>query len=106
MVVLLNYLPLLITLVFAPIVIWLMAKEKWKSAAVLGCLTAAALGVIMALTPSYLPKGEVGRMDVPPFEKKDFEMEDRLRYPAETEAERAERNKEMFDAVEQAKGEK
>lgn len=105
MIVLLNYLPWILAAIGALVVSWLVYKRWWGAAIGFFIIYMVAQIALHASTPSYLPKGEVGRMDVAPFEKKNFEMEDRLRSPSETDEERAARNKQMFDAVEQAKAE-
>jgi hypothetical protein len=102
-VILLNYAIVVTLIVAMGLWVYLTYRGRWRAG-----LWAAMVGVAVAFgititTPSYLPKPTMKRVTAPAFEKKDFEMEDRLRPPAQTEEEREHRNKELFDAVEQAK---
>lgn len=78
MVLLLNLIPILIFLLGA------LSFWKWKNPWIV-ITTGAIIILYMMAQPSYMPKGEVKRTQVPAFETKDIEMQDRLLRPPTSE---------------------
>ena len=119
MTIIFNYLPTIILIVFLFYMarLWMkedlrgqgwdspLLKQKLKKSAKAFVVFLIVLFGVMAATPSYLPKGQVNRLPVTkesiPTDERPM-MTSRIRLPAQTDAEREARNKELFDAVNQA----
>lgn len=91
MTLLLNYLPWLVLFAGAFAAGWWWNK-KWYILTV----TVLAFVALIALTPSYLPKGAPTVVGVPEFEQKELEVKDELLKPT-PEAEQDKRMEEKFD---------
>lgn len=63
----------------------------------------ALIFVVHQLTPSYMPKGSVNKLQNPAFEKSSSEIEDRLKKPELSKEEREERFNSIFNSQEQLK---
>lgn len=101
MVMLWNYLPYLILIVFTIIAMALVNAKKYR----LGYV-ALFIGVILtwflSVTTSYTPKGEPKRTQLEQFEAEELEMQDRLSKPdnnSEFRKERAEARKQYEEKV-------
>ena len=84
---------------------FLINKKLYRAAFITSTLGAILIYIIHAATPSYMPKGTVHRMNVPAFEERVIQEEDRLRMPSLNEQERQERFDKTFDAVQRARNE-
>lgn len=103
MVFLLNLLTFLIVLGLFCLLGFLINKKLYRAAFVTSTLGAVLIYVIQAATPSYFPKGTVHRMNVPAFEERVIQEEDRIRMPSLNEHERQEHFDKTFDAVQRAR---
>jgi hypothetical protein len=78
--------------------VWTSKKsnfEKSNTTLVICIGTAVLIGVYQAALPSYLPKGEVKRSEVPQFEQKELQVKDVVPKPMEGEL-RDQRRKELY----------
>ena len=105
MVLLLNLLTFFIVFALFCLLGFLINKKLYCAAFVTSTLGAILIYIIHAATPSYMPKGTVHRMNVPAFEERVIQEEDRLRMPSLNEQERQERFDKTFDAVQRARNE-
>ena len=111
MIVFLNYLPTLLIVLGMFVSGYLFIKNK-RGAAVFGTVAAVAavaavvvllLVLLKAVTPSYMPKGEVPKMPITMPETKELPpVVDRTLKPELTNEERAEQFGQKFDAVKQS----
>lgn len=108
MIVFLNYLPTLLIVLGMFVSGYLFIKNK-RGAAVFGTVAAVAAVVVLllvllkAVTPSYMPKGEVPKMPITMPETKELPpVVDRTLKPELTNEERAEQFGQKFDAVKQS----
>lgn len=81
MIALLNYLPAIIIIATIFLTIRAVNAQNTKRAGYTVAVGFIATMVVLALTPSYMPKGRVPGNTVPPFEASNAEIEDRLRAP-------------------------
>lgn len=103
MVLLLNLLTFFIVFVLLCLLCFLINKKLYRGAFITSTLGAVLIYIIHAATPSYLPKGTVHKMNVPAFEERVIQEEDRLRMPSLNEHERQEHFDKTFDAVRRAR---
>ena len=108
MIVFLNYLPTLLIVLGMFVSGYLFIKNK-RGAAVFGTVAAVAAVVVLllvllkAVTPSYMPKGEVPKMPITmPETKEPPPVVDRTLKPELTNEERAAQFGQKFDAVKQS----
>ena len=103
MIVFLNYLPTLLIVLGMFVSGYLFVKNKRGAA--FGAVVVAALFLVLlkAITPSYMPKGEVPKMPITMPETKELPpVVDRTLKPELTNEERAEQFDQKFDAVKQS----
>ena len=105
MIVFLNYLPTLLIVLGMFVSGYLFIKNK-RGAAVFGTVASVVvllLVLLKAVTPSYMPKGEVPKMPITMPETKELPpVVDRTLKPELTNEERAEQFGQKFDAVKQS----
>lgn len=104
MILLLNLLPALILIIGIPLTFFLAKKQKGWYAVISLVATIFAYVLLNMATPSYMPKGTVGKVPLEqPVEPKVLPpIEDRSKQPELTAEEREARHKKLFNAVEQA----
>ena len=105
MIVFLNYLPTLLIVLGMFVSGYLFIKNK-RGAVVFGTVAAVVvllLVLLKAVTPSYMPKGEVPKMPITMPETKELPpVVDRTLKPELTNEERAKQFDQRFDAVKQS----
>lgn len=103
MIVFLNYLPTIVFVGGLALTLWFFLKDKREAMVISGIVSALLLIVLKAVTPSYMPKGEVPKMPITmPEAKKLPPMVDRTLKPELTNEERAKQFDQKFDAVKQS----
>lgn len=103
MIVFLNYLPTIIFVGGLALTLWFFLKDKREAMVISGIVSALLLIVLKAVTPSYMPKGEVPKMPITMPETKELPpMVDRTLKPEMTNEERAKQFDQKFDAVKQS----
>lgn len=103
MIVFLNYLPTLLIVLGMLVSGYLFIKNKRGAAVGTVAVVALFLVLLKAITPSYMPKGEVPKMPITMPEAKELPpVVDRTLKPELTNEERAEQFGQKFDAVKQS----
>ena len=103
MIVFLNYLPTLLIVLGMLISVYLFIKNKRDAAFGTVAVVVLFLVLLKAVTPSYLPKGEVPKMPITmPEAKEPPPVVDRTLKPELTTEERAKQFDQKFDAVKQS----
>lgn len=103
MIVFLNYLPTLLIVLGMFVSGYLFIKNKRGAAFGIVAVVALFLVLLKAITPSYMPKGEVPKMPITMPEAKELPpVVDRTLKPELTNEERAEQFDQKFDAVKQS----
>ena len=103
MIVFLNYLPTLLIVLGMLVSGYLFIKNKRGAAFGTVAVVALFLVLLKAVTPSYMPKGEVPKMPITMPETKELPpVVDRTLKPELTNEERAAQFGQKFDAVKQS----
>lgn len=103
MIVFLNYLPTIVFVGGLALTLWFFLKDKREAMVISGIVSALLLIVLKAVTPSYMPKGEVPKMPITMPEARELPpMVDRTLKPEMTNEERAKQFDQKFDAVKQS----
>lgn len=103
MIVFLNYLPTLLIAIGMAVSVYLFVKNKREASFITVAVTALLLVLLKAVTPSYMPKGEVPKMPITMPEAKELPpVVDRTLKPELTTEERAKQFDQKFDAVKQS----
>ena len=103
MIVFLNYLPTLLIVLGMLVSGYLFIKNKRDAAFGTVAVVALFLVLLKAVTPSYMPKGEVPKMPITMPEAKELPpVVDRTLKPELTNEERAKQFDQKFDAVKQS----
>jgi len=103
MIVFLNYLPTLVLMAGLALTLWFFLKDKREAMLISGISAAILMVALKAITPSYLPKGEVPKMPITMPEAKELPpVVDRTLKPELTTEERAKQFDQKFDAVKQS----
>lgn len=105
MIVFLNYLPTIIWLLGTMLMGYFFFKKKNPMHTIYTGLVLVVIALALkAITPSYMPKGEVPKMPITHPEAKVLPpLEDRSLKPVMTDEERKKSFDEKFDAVKQSK---
>ena len=96
MVLLLNLIPWIIFLSGA-VLSWKVKSDKWKWVALIG--TVGAMALYYKAQPSYLPKGDIQRTEVPSFEQSKAEIQDNNRKPVPSEIRNAEQERKYKEGL-------
>lgn len=104
MVLFLNFLPIIVIILFIIGASILHKKNRLAIGTGIFMLIScfSVLMLLNAVTPSYLPKGKSQGLSNPQFEASDAKIEDRNLKPSMTEEERKRSFDEKFNAVNQA----
>lgn len=103
MIVFLNYLPTLVIALGMALSVYLFIKNNREASFITVAVAALLLVLLKAVTPSYLPKGEVPKMPITMPEAKELPpVVDRTLKPELTTEERAKQFDQKFDAVKQS----